>query len=177
MRSRPSQGFYVTNKGYIYVKAWDNPNASKRGYVAQHRLVMEAHLGRYLLPNEVVHHINGVKNDNRIENLALMEFGEHSAEHNRRRNYSTESKTQISRAKKAYYATHGPASHPRYKRIEAAEIVSLVQDGLTVSEMCVRLGITRKTFYNKLDELGLRETYLNLKKEGLSSAQSCSPRR
>ena len=163
MRSRPSKGYRVTDRGYVYIRAPDHPCAGKDGYVAEHRLVMEAHLGRYLQASEVVHHINGVKNDNRIENLELKDFGEHTAEHNRRRTYSEESRARMSRARKEYYANHGYESHPSYKPIQAREIVALLSDGLTVQEACKRLGITKKTFYSKLDELGLRETYRRLK--------------
>lgn len=42
--------------------------------ILQHRLVMEHHIGRELLPEETVHHINGVKTDNRIQNLELWSY-------------------------------------------------------------------------------------------------------
>lgn len=52
---------------------------NKKRYI--HRMVMEEHLGRPLMPNETVHHINGDKTDNRIENLALMTSTEHRSHH------------------------------------------------------------------------------------------------
>lgn len=54
----------------VYVP--DHPTTTKKNpYVMEHRLVMEETLGRTLFPEESVHHINGVKNDNRASNLEL----------------------------------------------------------------------------------------------------------
>ena len=59
-------------KGYRYLYSPDHPNATKQGYVAEHRLVMENHLGRYLTPIEVVHHREKPKTNNEISNLELF---------------------------------------------------------------------------------------------------------
>ncbi len=57
--------------GYSRILAREHPRANIQGYVLEHRLVMEAHLGRYLMEHETVHHKNGLRHDNRIENLEL----------------------------------------------------------------------------------------------------------
>lgn len=57
--------------GHIQVLSKDHPFKTARNTVMEHRLVMEKHLGRYLTKNESVHHKNGIRDDNRLENLEL----------------------------------------------------------------------------------------------------------
>ena len=70
---------YTTNgHGYRLLYRPGHPMATKNGYIMEHRLVMAEHLGRNLLETEVVHHINGEKADNRVENLLVMQASEHN---------------------------------------------------------------------------------------------------
>lgn len=78
-------GRIISSHGYVKIKQSSHPYADKSGYVYEHRLVMEGILGRYLLPNEIVHHKNEDKQDNSPDNLILEEsIASHKFEHRTR---------------------------------------------------------------------------------------------
>lgn len=71
-------GRSLDKHGYVLLWMPEHPHADNNGRIREHRLVMEQKLGRYLLPDEVVHHKNKDHSDNRPENLELFESnGEH----------------------------------------------------------------------------------------------------
>lgn len=74
--SRWWNGGRSIKNGYVWLSGqFDHPNA-RRGHIAEHVMIMAGHLGRALLPGETVHHKNGVRDDNRIENLELWSMSQ-----------------------------------------------------------------------------------------------------
>jgi hypothetical protein len=71
----------IKKGAYLYAKVPNHPNATKSGYVLEHRYVMERFLGRLLTKDEVVHHIDNNRHNNEISNLRLMTRSEHGKFH------------------------------------------------------------------------------------------------
>ena len=71
--------------GYIAIYFPEHPKSNKEGYIMEHDLVMECLIGRHLKDDEVVHHKNEIKDDNRKCNLQLMTNSEHMSYHSSKR--------------------------------------------------------------------------------------------
>jgi hypothetical protein len=72
--------------GYRFISQQNHPFANNIGYVREHRLIVEKHLGRFLEPGEIIHHINRNRLDNRLENLKLTNQKSHASFHKPKQN-------------------------------------------------------------------------------------------
>ena len=71
----------ISKGDYIYALVPNHPNATKNGYVLYHRIVVENHIGRLLTSDEIVHHKDGNKRNNNIDNLEITTISNHAKYH------------------------------------------------------------------------------------------------
>lgn len=76
----------ISKTGYVRIYFPDHPKSDSYGYIFEHDLIMECNLGRWLNKDEIVHHKNGIKTDNRIKNLEVLTRSEHMSLHRKERN-------------------------------------------------------------------------------------------
>lgn len=107
-------GRYVNHYGYVLIRKPEHPRAySMGGYVMEHRWLMEQHIGRYLTPDEHVHHLNHDRSDNRLENLMIVDPVEHAKYHTSqvRRPQSEEHRRKASESMKRVWAERKRKQH------------------------------------------------------------------
>ena len=93
-------GTSKTSKGYKQVLCPGHHRADSRGYVMEHILVWERESGTQLAHNCCIHHLNGVKDDNRIENLCVMLHNAHTKYHHTGSKRTRETREKISEARR-----------------------------------------------------------------------------
>lgn len=117
-------GTWLTTEGYIREMTPGRSDSTSGGSMLQHRLAMSIHIGRSLLDSEVVHHKNGNRTDNRIENLELMTRLDH-VHHHAEETLSALTESEVKKALK----------------------------GRTTQEAATVLGVNHQTLRNRFDHL------------------------
>jgi len=79
---KPDQEKRCKSNGYIFIFDKTHHRADSRGYVLEHIVILEKKIGKKLKDNEVCHHINEIRDDNREDNLMVMTREEHNKHHN-----------------------------------------------------------------------------------------------
>ena len=104
----------VTQKGYIEIK-------TEFGFVREHVKVMQDHIGRAIKQNECVHHKDGNKKNNNLENLELMNHGEHTRDHHLGKKRSEKARANISEGIKKSIFEKGH----RGRKLNASKVIEI----------------------------------------------------
>jgi len=134
----------VENKGYIMIRKPNHPSSWKNGYIKLHRLIMEKYLGRYLKEDEHIHHINGDKKDNRIDNLQLTNSSEHRK-------------------------THNIKDKKGVLKYDLEKVAKLYESGMSARDVAKKLNIGKSTVVSYANNLGISRTELMSKIKGGSN--------
>lgn len=140
---------YKTRKGYLVEYHPGHHHADNRGRVFAHIVAYENHTGVTVPDGYVVHHINGIKTDNRPENLMMMTSSEHTAMHNSMRKLSDETKAKMTA--KAKERLSNPSNHPCYLSLDVEAIKADRLSGLTVKQICEKYNICKNTYYSRTE--------------------------
>lgn len=116
-KNKKDESWWVNSRGYVEGRVLIDGVIR---HVKQHRHLMAIHIGRDISPEEDVHHINGNKADNRIENLEILTRSKHATEHNKSRIYAKGYRLNLSQAER-------DARSERMKRMRRAAIAKAVQ--------------------------------------------------
>lgn len=122
--------------GYVEVKTAD-------GWVREHVAVMEEAIGRELLPGEMVHHKNEIKDDNRLENLELMRFDAHTVLHHTGLKRSSETRARIVRAARSRGST-------KLSESKIVEVQELRKNGMSQAAIAKALDVSQMTICRAL---------------------------
>ena len=143
-------------KGYVLIQMPAHPRADSSGRVFEHIVVWETTHNAKVPRGCVIHHINGIKDDNRPENLQLLTASEHTILHNSLRKLSDETKYKISeKAKESYRLGRKP---PMYKDVNMSLVLIDICNGLKMQEICKKYSLGRATLYKKLRREGYYES-------------------
>ena len=151
------KGRKITSGGYVLIYAPDHLNGVN-GYVMEHRLVMESHIGRLVARDEAVHHIDGDKLNNALENLHLLRHGDHTALHHIGTRRSRPTCELIAQKARERFGDKG--NHPSYKHIPKPLLIQTLNTHKSKDAACRALGITKRTLYNKIEDYGLRGEFV-----------------
>jgi hypothetical protein len=141
----------TNKKGYVMLYMPEHPRAVKNR-VFEHIIVWEKANQKNVPKGHVIHHINGIKSDNRIENLQLLTVSEHTILHHSNKKRSIQTRKKLSEKAKERFKT--PQSHPLYKDLPFDKILEAGNNGETIKSVCKKYNICRFTYYKKLKERG-----------------------
>lgn len=144
-------GTTSTSKGYRAVKNSEHHRADKKGYVMEHIAIFENATGIKVPEDCCVHHLNGDKTDNRIQNLCLMTRYAHTVLHHTGAKRSAETKAKLSQKAKERFKDE--RNHPSYRAVDVDEMKRMRKSGMAIKEICKKLGICRSTYYKKMENV------------------------